>query len=305
MTSLRPSRRKALPVLLAVAVVSSLGCEDDRGNPLGPDPGPLDADVLFGSSLVSAEVFRMINFFAVRALDLYEGGGSLPVTEPACLPGAGTARITDLGDANPATFGVTFTNYVVACEAMPLTVNSDAAVGGRMAITLVETSPGLVFEVSLPILPAPRFPGDVYFVPAGFTIQLPAEQGSLILAVTTPDGPLRFALDGPRAGLRHEGFVHVEGTVRLEDRLQPLVIVEELALEYAYDDDLLTKLADWPSGSYEIAGFGGGSGGGFGGATPGYPVEVFFDGLGGVAFPVDERTCFGNMVTGENPCEDL
>lgn len=284
--------RSALVALTALALPLA-GCKDQRGDPAGPDPGILDGDVLFASAVVSAQAYRVFNHFAESALDLYESGANLPVFEPACL-GTGRAAITDNGDADPATFGITFDNYVSDCALFTLTWNTDSSVDGRIVIRFLETSPGLVFEVLMPMVGSS---------PRGASLQLPSDEGGFILAVTTPNGPLLYELDGTRAA---GGQMHVDGTLRLEDRAQPLVLIEDARLQYTFDDGVIPKLADWPSGSYEIAAFQGGAGGfGFGGATPSFPVDVFFDGTGGVAFPFTGRTCVGNMPTLENPCEDL
>jgi hypothetical protein len=32
---------------------------------------------------------------------------------------------------------------------------------------------------------------------------------------------------------------------------------------------------------------------------------VYFDGFGSAAYSVGGRSCVGNLITGENPCEDL
>ncbi len=293
-----PRNRPRLLRFAAAAVpafaLATAGCEDQRGDPAGPDTGVLDGEVLFGSAVVSAQMYRVINRFAEQALDLYESGANLPVLVPGCL-GTGRATITDnLGDGDPATFGITFENYVSDCSGFQLTWNTDPAVDGRVVITFLETSPGLVFEVLLPMV------GNS---PRGVSVQLPSEEGGIILAVTTPVGPLLYELDGTRAA---GGQVYMEGTWRFEDRSAPLVLVEDVRLRYAFDDGLIPKFADWPSGSYEIGGFQGGAGGfGFGGSSPSFPVDVFFDGSGGVAFPVGGRTCVANLSTLENPCEDL
>lgn len=293
----RPPRRRAFRLVAALVpalALATAGCKDQRGDPLGPDTGVLDGDVLFASAVVSAEMYRVFNTFAEQALDLYESGANLPVLVPGCL-GTGRAAITDnMNDGDPATFGITFDNYVSDCSGFQLTWNTDPTVDGRIVITFLETSPGLVFEVLLPMV------GNS---PRGVSVQLPSDEGGFILATTTPVGPLLYQLDGTRAA---GGQVHVDGTLRIEDRAQPLVLIEDIRLRYAFDDGVIPKFADWPSGAYEIGAFQGGAGGfGFGGSSPSFPVDVFFDGSGGVAFPVGERTCVGNLATGENPCEDL
>jgi hypothetical protein len=137
-------------------------------------------------------------------------------------------------------------------------------------------------------------------------VQLPSDQGGFILSLSTPGsvgdplGGLHHELDVPRG---QAGSVHVTGTLRLEDRSQPLLVVEEEALSFAFDEAVNPKFAEWPAGTYEIAGFGGG--GGFGGATPGFPNDVFFDGFGGAAFQVEGHQCVTNMtdLVHGNPCE--
>jgi hypothetical protein len=291
---MKPRPRLRL-LLFAPALFGLLagGCQDQRGDPAGPDPGPLDGDALFASGLVSAQIFRQINRFAETVLDLYESGANLPVFVGACQ-GTGRATITDSRDADPATFAITFENYLSDCGGLELNWNTDNSVDGRMIITILESSPGLVFEVSMPIVGSS---------PRGVSVQLPSDQGGFALSMTTPLGPLTYQLDGTRAT---GGTVRVEGTVRLEDRAQPLLLVEDLKLRYEYADNLIPKFGDWPGGSYEIAGYQGGAGGfGFGGASPSFPMDVFFDGFGGIAFPVADRTCVGNLLTGQNPCEGL
>jgi hypothetical protein len=168
----------------------------------------------------------------------------------------------------------------------------------KMIFTLVETSPSLIFEVDMPF-------NQVTGEPEGVTVILPADAGGITLQVTTPRLPLEFRLSGPRsADSRHEGFVHVDGTLRFEDRASALLFVEELRLEYAFNDDVTPKFAPWPAGSYEIAS-NGASGIPGGPPSPGFPVEVFFDGFGGAVFQVRDTQCEVNLATGVNPCEGL
>lgn len=290
---LRSLRRSFPAALLALLLLT--GCEDDRGNPLGPNPGPLDGDGLFGTALVSAGIFRMHDHFAEKTLDILGSGSSLPVIEAACQ-GNGTATITDGGDALPNTFAVTFRNYVMECSSgILLTFNTDVAVGASMLIVFLETSPGLAYDIIHPYDPVTN-------MPVGASVQLPQAAGGFILQMSTPFGELHHELDVPRG---QAGTMHVSGTLRLEDRAQPLVVVEELALEFAFDEDHDPKFADWPAGSYEIAAFQGGGGFGFGGGTPGFPVDVFFDGFGGAAFEFADHNCVTDLTDLENgnPCE--
>ncbi len=276
----------------AVAILLLGGCDDELGEVTGPSPGPLNGDILFGSALVSSEVLRAFNAIAEVALNALESGSTLPITIGGCQ-GTGTAHNTDNNDSDLTTFGVLFRNFTIECDDFLLTLNSDDTVGAKMVLTFLETTPGLTFLLELPF---------VDFEPRGVTVQLPSEEGGIILAATTPVGPILYDLDGDRTT---GGTVNVQGTLRYEDRIAPILIVKVLDIEYEFDDGLEPKFSDWFAGSYEIAAFGGGGGFGFGAATAGSPIDVFFDGFGGAAFPVGTHNCVTNLATGDNPCEDL
>lgn len=286
-----------LIVALLVSAAAMVGCEDDRGDPTAPDPGVLDADSLYGSAQVSATFLQVMNAFAERVLDVHESQTTLPVQFPGCT-GPGRAVISSNLDADPNTYRVTFGNsagteqFVVFCDGLNLRLTQ------KMIFTLLETSPSLVYEVEMPF-------NELTGVPEGVTLILPANAGGVTLQITTPRAPLEFRLEGPRsADARHAGFVHVSGTLRFEDRASALIFVEELRLEYAFNDDVIPKFAPWPAGSYEIAS-NGASGIPGGPPVPGFPLEVFFDGFGGALFEIDGTVCETNLATGVNPCEGL
>ncbi|MFN8178440.1 MAG: hypothetical protein U0167_10935 [bacterium] len=278
--------------VLALGVIPLTACNDERGDPTGPSAGPLNGNGLFGSAVVSSGIFRMQNHFAEKALDLLDSGSTVPYTEPSCQ-GIGTATLT-VSDADPNTFLVQFTNFVSECGAhQSLTFNSLGA-NGRMYITFLQHGPGLVYEIFHPYDLATN-------APSGTSCQLPSEDGGTILLMSTPVGALHYELDVARGT---PGHVSITGTLRLEDRSTPLLVVEELALKYAFDESLSPKFADWPGGGYEIGAFEGGGALLTGGATPSFPVECFFDGFGGAAYDVENHLCQVNLTdrVNGNPC---
>ena len=290
-----PGLRRTFCVALLLAVLPSGGCKDKRGDPAGPGTGPLDGDGLFGTAVVSSGVFRMHNHFAEVTLDLLESGASLPVFENGCQ-GNGLATITDANDNLPNTFAIRFSNYVTECaRGIPLTFNTDSTANAAMVIVFTETAPGLQYDIFHPYDLSTN-------APAGASVQLPSDQGGFILSLSTPFGGLHHQLDVPRG---QAGSVQVSGTLRFEDRSQPLLVVEEESVTFAFDEDVDPHFAEWPGGTYEIAGFAGGGGFGFGGGTPGFPTDVFFDGFGGAAFEVENHQCVADMTDLEhgNPCE--
>jgi hypothetical protein len=96
----------------------------------------------------------------------------------------------------------------------------------------------------------------------------------------------------------------VTGTLRIEERIQQLLLVEELDLRFAYDATTSPAFADWPSGTYSIASL---ISQGFFGVSVSTPIDVTFDGFGGISFPFGDRTCEGNLLDLENgnPCQEL
>ncbi len=292
----RVRRSIALLSVLALAV-GLVGCEDDRGDPAGPDLGGIDADDVFGISRVSASVLQVINEFAARVIEARDTGATLPIQVPGCV-GDGRAVIGANADTDPNTFSVTFgtsdgaEQYAAFCDGLLLRFTQ------RMVITLTGTGSNLRYEVSMPFN---DFTGET----DGISVLLPQDAGGLTLQVSTPGGPLDCVLDAARsADPRHAGFVHMGGTLRLEDRITPIVVIQELRIEYAYDEDSDPPFALWPAGSLEMAtngqpGIPGGP------SVPGFPLEIRFDGFGGATFEINDTVCETNMATGSNPCEDL
>jgi hypothetical protein len=310
---LRGLRPRWLPLVAVLPALVLGGCDDDRGAPTAPDTGVLDGGTLFGSATVSSFFLSFLNQVAALVLAVHES--PIPVTLPQSMvgcSGAGMATISDNGDADPMTYRVALGNpttgmtYVTGCETgVPLSFV------GSMVIRFEETDPGLNYTISMPFNHATG-------QPMGVTLQLPQGfGGGIILQVSTPydedpadafdEESIRFRLTGSRDVLTGAGgTVRVTGTLRLEDRSAPITLVEELSLQYQAalsTDTGLIVFSTWPGGMYEIVG--NGVAGPGAPPIPGYPVEMFFDGLGGTSFEFEGHSCEGNMVTGDNPCDQF
>jgi hypothetical protein len=154
-------------------------------------------------------------------------------------------------------------------------------------------------------MPFNQLTGD----PEGMIYALPSDFGGAILDVTTPghtSNPLvdPYGVNGVLdCVLGTAGFVHETGTVRIEERIQSILLIEEMEIEYAYDESISPPFSPWPTGRYEIASFS--VQGFFGGGVVSAPVDVTFDGFGGAVFPLGDRTCQVNLRDGTNPCEGL
>ncbi|MCA9752736.1 MAG: hypothetical protein KC591_11135, partial [Gemmatimonadetes bacterium] len=172
---------------------------------------------------------------------------------------------------------------------LPLVVSTNTEVEAALFVTLVETSPGLQYTISMPFDFATG-------TPTGLTVQLPSDIG-IDLEVTTPTGVLTCTLDGDRAG--GPGIVRQRGTVRFEEAGN-VTFVQEVALDYGFDDAASPRFEPYPSGTYEIGSFGG-----FGfDRGPGIPVDVSFDGEGGLTYSFEGMSCTADMPTFSNPCGD-
>jgi hypothetical protein len=279
-------------------VVLACGCEDDRESPLGPSSGFLDGDGLFGSALVSTSILRYQNEAALRILEILENNLSTPIFETGCAGGG--QRVITRDSQNPNRFriqhGTTAGSYVIECG-----VELRLSLNGDLWIEWLETSPGRHFTVQMPF-------NHLTGTPEGMIYALPSEAGGAILDVTTPGhttNPLLdpYGVNGFVDCVLQAGSVHETGTVRIEERIQSILIVEELDVEYAFDENLSPPFSPWPAGSYEIASIS--STGFFGGAVISTPVDVTFDGFGGAVFPLGDRTCEVNLRDGTNPCEEL
>lgn len=313
---LRGSRPRWLPLAAVLPALVLGGCDDDRGAPTAPDTGVLDGGTIFGSATVSALFLSFMNELSAVLLAVHEA--PIPVTLPQTIAGcsgAGTAVISDNADGDDTTYRVAFgnatlgTSFVYGCETgIPLSFV------GAVVVRFEETDPGLNYTLSMPFNHATG-------QSQGVTMQLPQGfGGGIILQVSTPydenpadafdEEAIRVRLNGSRDLLAAGGgTMLVTGTLRLEDRTLPITLVEELSLQYqaALSTDPATAgfvvFSEWPGGMYEVAANGISAQGAP--PIPGYPVQVFFNGLGGTSFEFEGNSCEANMVTQENPCEQI
>jgi hypothetical protein len=264
--------------------------------------GALNGESSFAIARITTDTFTMFNEFAESILSIHEAGTPLPVIVTGCQ-NVGQAVISDASDSDPLTYRVSFQQFRSSCRSeFPLTVFNKPQ--GGLWITLIETDPGLSYTVDLPF----DWQGPEA---EGITVQLPPEVG-IELELTTPYGPLDCELDRDRdAG---EGLVSQAGTLRWEDRAQPFVIVQELAVAYGYLQDRVDDVTGepvldfdlYPVGGYEIATWGGTFS--FGSSGAGFPMDTGFNGAGGVTFTSQGFECSANLIihtTEENPCAGI
>ena len=328
------TRRWMLPGL-AAAVLSVSGCDDDNAPTGATQAAFLDGDGIFSTAFVTASILRYQHDVVEKARQMVEA--QIPsIRETGCQGTGERLFLRDLN--NPMKVEVRHGDaidrpvdeieidtspevpYIALCsEAVRLTIS------GYMIIEFTSLSP-LQYTLEMPMawhFPDPSDPTDTFQgIPRGMTYQLPEDFGDgAILDVTTP-GSLAvltdpfFDLDNNGEIVAFKGAggtidcqlaggsVEVVGTLRIEERVQQLLIVEELDLRYAYDPGTTPAFADWPAGGYAIAAL---SSAGFFGVSVTTPIDVTFDGFGGVSFPLGDRTCDGNLLDPENgnPCEDL
>lgn len=273
--------------VLLTCLFAATSCKDAREASTGPEITGLDGDAVFVISQVTTAIYRHQNEMAARVLELIESGNTLPVSQPGCR-GTGNVDIR-LQGGDPNERRLIFTNYWIECGAEQL----ELLVNGEMLIEFFETSPGLRYTVTLPYV----VDSDFVLVPFGTTYTLPANAGGFNLDVT---GQLECELDA--AARRHGGGVHEAGTVRFEDRSGLVTVVHEVDIEFEFDEELQPPFSNWPAGSIELASF---TVNPFSGGLPSIPLQVTYDGFGGISFRLSGRDCDANLATGENPCEDL
>jgi hypothetical protein len=328
------ARRWMLPVL-ALALLAASGCEDDNAPTEAPQAAFLDGDGLFNTAYVTASILRYQHEAIEKARQMVEAG--IPsIRETGCQGTGERLFLRDLN--NPMRVEIRHGDaidrpveeieiddtpevpYIALCsEAVRLTIS------GYMIVEFTSLNP-LQYVLEMPMgwhYPDPADPTDVFKgLPRGMTYQLPEDFGEgAILDVTTPGSitiladPF-FDLDNNGEIVAYSGAggtidcqlvngsVEITGTLRIEERVQQLLLVEELDLRYAYDSGTTPPFADWPAGGYSIAAL---SVLPFFGASVTTPIDVSFDGFGGISFPVGDRMCDGNLLDPENgnPCEDL
>ncbi|GJM44067.1 MAG: hypothetical protein DHS20C21_09090 [Gemmatimonadota bacterium] len=292
-------RRSGFRSWLAAAAVLPLlltGCRDERGPVSPPDTGILDGDGIFGTAVVTTAYYAFQNAMVALTLGLHEDPAFNAIVVPSCHTDdpANAARISQDAtdeDLYQITFG--------SGPAFPFITNcgiDQFAFGGTLSVRFLQTEGGLVYEVILPY-------NHVTELPEAVSLTLPGQFGSFTLRITAPEGPLLCTMES--AGARHEGRVHMEGTVRLEDRAQPFLLIQELQLEYELTEPSpgVFEFGRWPSGSYATATHTAPQIGS--GLVAAYPTVVTFNGVGGASFELGVYDCDVNLATGENPCENL
>lgn len=285
--------RRVVPLALVLPGLILGGCEDDRESTAGPS-GFLDGDALFGSALLTASILRYQNDMAARVRDIIRNDLPTPIFEVGCS-GDGQ-RVITRDSQNPNRLTFQHTAFVIDCgTALRLTLN------GRMIIEFQEASPGMRYTVSMPFnLLTGETEGMIFQTPSDFA-------GGAILDVTTPGVTFDPVNDPYGSGglvdcVLVGGTVQQLGTVRIEERVQGILLVLEIETAYAYDENVTPQFAPWPGGRLEIASL---ISGGFFGSLTSLPVEIRFDGFGGADFEASGRACQTNMATGTNPCQHI
>jgi hypothetical protein len=241
-------------------------------------PVGADSDLIFGSTVISAGIFRFQNTVIDTLVRVQAGGQTLPYVVPAAQ---GTGSMTIFSDPGSGGYRVELASYND-----PDVDPNLALITGEMIVVLHEISPGLRFTIN---------PGeDDVTIPFGHSVnyQLPADIGDA--ARLDVFGSVTGDADAP--SLRHEGYAHETGTLRIQETTQGILIIEHLALEFEYDPELTPSFVGrWPLGSYEVGIFSQGTS---------LPIDVTFDGNGGASFPYRGGVCNVNLADPEfgNPC---
>jgi hypothetical protein len=288
---IRPSgkpRARGLSAVLAILLLATLptGCDDERGTVFDPDQlvQGADGEFIFGATYFSAAVYRFQNAVIDTLSRVVTSGAGLPASFPAAI-GSGQMTISHVGGI---TYSVDLENYND-----PRVSPIFQTINGTMMIALTEASPGLRFTINpgdhlvLNFGPGPN--QVVYALPPDFG------DGAEVMVSGTTNGVLN---NGSSAG-----FVRETGKVRMEERSQRFLLIEELALDYEYDASILPSFETFPVGRYEVGIFLGG--------TPSAPFRVTFHGDGLASYPYRGRTCQVNLdvpshnIDAGNPCADL
>ena len=285
----RPSRplRRGTGVLLMFLLLASIffpACEDERGSADDHDQPPVgpDSDFIFATTIFSTAVLQAQN----ALIDVLRGSVLNRSSLPAQISGFGGFLTID--EISEGLFQVTFTNFND-----PLLNELFDTINGTMMVRMDESTPGLDYTIN---------PGEEDFLPLGaaphFLIyQLPSDFGDG--AAVKVSGTVHGQLD--EGSVRHEGFVHQTGTLRMEEPTQRFLFVLRLGVEYEFDSDIVPAFGEWPFGAYEMGLFGQGS--------TLTPFLVSFNGNGGASYPYRGTTCNVNLaiplsddISGGNPC---
>jgi hypothetical protein len=297
---LPPSAIRRFLVAASVVALGAGGCKDQRGDPTGPNPGILNGGTTFFTGYVSLSLYNYHNILVHEVLDIILRDTPTPVFADSSLchvpTGIRTIRQTSPGD--PMTFTVEHKQndpFVL----FPDPVHSGICGGvvrfrytarKDLIISFDPTSfpDSLRFTITMPDDGSSQ-PGVVY--------QLPPEFDGLVLSMSgTVHGELVDIVYD--AGQIRSGVIRLTGTVRIEDRSQPLLLTEELDLRYRWEPPF--PFAPFPEGSYEIGGF---TLAPFVGSIVGNPIEIRWDGRskGTYAGP-DGETCTMDYLTFSSDC---
>jgi hypothetical protein len=302
-----PIRRLLVGAFLLPIALSG-GCKDQRGEVAGPNYGFLDPDSVFFTAMVSLSLYNYTNLVADEVFEIILAGGTnQPIFTESCTSGGGERIIVQ----DDSTFTVTHLSPGFVIFASPfffetcggflrVTVNREMTITFH---TIPDTSDALPDSLRYTI----TLPDDGTATPGvGYT--LPPQFGGTVLATT---GRIHCELvdivhDG--AGRIVSGFLSQTGTMRLENRADFFLLVEELDLLYEWpwpvlrndcsDDAPPLEFAPFPHGLYEIAGFTTG----FTGPLTGFPLEVEFDGCSTGEFTANGQTCTVDLVNCTSPC---
>jgi hypothetical protein len=268
---LPPSLLRRSLVTASIVALGVFGCEDQRGDPAGPSTGVLNGGLTFFTGYVTLSIFNYHNIVAQEVLDIIVNGTPTPVFTPSCGPGG--IRTIRPSPGNPMTY------IVEHRQSEPFVLFpfpfSSGICDGFFRFTarkdmIVSFDPaafpgGLRFTITLPDDGSSQ-PGVVY--------QLPPEFDGVTLSVSgTIHGELVDITYG-NGGEIQSGDVRLTGSVRVEDRGQALLFMQELDLRYRWEPPL--PFSPFPDGSYEIAGF---TQSFFGGPLLGNPIEIQWDGF--------------------------
>ncbi|MGH2571048.1 MAG: hypothetical protein ACRDGR_07475 [bacterium] len=271
MRMLPPSLLRRSLMTAAVVALGAFGCEDQRGEPTGPDNGVLSGELTFFTGYVTLSIFNYHNIVAQQVLDIIVNDTPTPVFTPSC--GTGGIRTIRPIPGSPMTFTVEHRQndpFVL----FPFPFSSDICDGffrftarKDMIVSFDPASfpDSLRFTITMPDDGSSQ-PGVVY--------QLPPEFDGVVLAVSgTVHGELVDIVYGGGGGIQ-SGDIRLTGAVRVEDRGQALLLVQELDLRYRWEPPL--PFSPFPDGSYEIAGF---TTSPFSGPIVGNPIEIQWDGF--------------------------
>jgi hypothetical protein len=295
--------RRLLVTACVLPLVVSGGCKDQRGDAPGPSPGIMSGGLTYFTSLVTLSIHNYHNSVVQEVLGIVLNGTPTPVFTSSCFDQGEPRRILPATPGDPTRFRVahaTPPDQPAPFVIYPNMFSPDICAGFfRYQVTkemIVEIDPtafpdSMRFTITLPDDGSPA-PGVVY--------QLPAEFDGTILATSgTIYGEL-VDIEYGGTGEITRGYVHITGSIRLEDRTGPLFFVQELDLRYLWEPPL--PFSAFPEGTYEISGF---THTNFTGAIVGNPIEIQWDGFSQGTYTGSEgQLCTIDLLNFNSDCFD-